>query len=270
MVSKVSKRSAVFGLTFHGRQFVRRFAKEGLDLALILDNDPRKSGDIFCNVPIAMPEPEICEGIEQYFVLGRFAIEHIKQLIDLGVSENQINHVSRSDIALTGEALATRDLLTMKYMRAISEACDTCGCDMYLDSSGLLAAARNEALGGLSDVDLLVGNGSILELEIFLKKMQKDWIIQTNIDRLAPDDKSQIVIMSGKLTDPLEEPAVIDIRTPKLNPTISKNPKYISLHFKHSSKLLEGTSIKFPHCYEDYLEILYGPNWRIPDQFYRP
>ena len=71
-----------------------------------------------------MPEPEICEGIEQYFVLGRFAIEHIKQLIDLGVSENQINHVSRSDIALTGEALATRDLLTMKYMRAISEASD--------------------------------------------------------------------------------------------------------------------------------------------------
>ena len=63
------------------------------------------------------------------------------------------------------------------YIKAISEACVSCGCSVYLDSSGLLAAARNDALGELSDVDLLIGSGSILALETALKQIKKDYII---------------------------------------------------------------------------------------------
>lgn len=270
MYNETIKKSAVFGLTFHGRQFVRRYVRKGLKLTVILDNDPGRDGEKFCNIPIVLPRPSILSEIEQYFVIGRYAIEHKQQLMDLGIPDNRIKHVPRSEIALKGETLIKRDGITMSYIKAISEACVSCGCSVYLDSSGLLAAARNDALGELSDVDLLIGSGSILALETALKQIKKDWIIQSNIDPLEPDDKSQIVIMSGKLMETSEEPAVIDIRAPKLNPKLLEEPKLIASHFNHFSKVFGSTSIKFPYRYEDYLEVLYGPNWKIPDQFYRP
>ena len=183
---EVSKKSAVFGLTFHGRQFIRRFVKEDLNLALILDNDPCKIGVSFCNLPIVLPERSTIKEIEQYFVIGRYALEHEQQLINLGVRKNAIKHVSRSEIALQGDALKQRDQITESYLRTISEACDAIGCVLYLDSSGLLAAARNEALGGLSDVDLLLENGSIVELETVLKKIDPNWLIQSSIDQTNP------------------------------------------------------------------------------------
>ena len=125
--------------------------KEDLNLALILDNDLCKIGVSFCT--IVLPERSTIKEIEQYFVIGRYALEHEQQLINLGVRKNAIKHVSRSEIALQGDALKQRDQITESYLRTISEACDAIGCVLYLDSSGLLAAARNEALGGLSDVD---------------------------------------------------------------------------------------------------------------------
>jgi hypothetical protein len=217
-----------------------------------------------------MPTPAICEDIDQHYVVGRYASDNMQQLVDLGVLKDKIVDVPRSDIELTSEEVEKRDLVTMNYIREISKACDACGCGVYLDSSGLLAASRNEKLARLSDVDLLLASGSILELETALKRIKKDWIIHSNIDPLLPDDRSQIVIMSAELMDPFEEPAVIDIRTPNLNPKMLSDPMLLRSHFKHSSKSLEDTSIKFPHRYEDYLEVLYGTNWRKPDQFYRP
>lgn len=264
------KKSAVFGLTFHGRQFVRSFIKEDLELVAILDNDLKKVGRRFCNLPIILPETSMLSKIEQYFVVGRYALEHEQQLIKLGVSQNAIKHVSRSEIALNGEALIQRDQLTQSFLKTISDVCDSNNCVVWLDSSGLLAVARNEAIGGLSDVDLLLTTGSMRNLVSDLKKVRSDWIVETNIDAKTPVSESQIVIMSSKLTEEISEPAIIDIRGSNLNPKLFADPHLLSVHFQEHSKELEGTSIRFPSCHEIYLEVLYGPNWQIPDQFYRP
>ena len=263
------KKSAVFGLTFHGRQFVRRFIKEDLELVAILDNDPNKVGSKFCNLPIILPEASILSKIEQYFVVGRYALEHEQQLIRLGVSQNQIKYVSRSEIALKGEALIQRNQLTQSFLKTISDVCDSNNCVVWLDSSGLLAAARNEAMGGLSDVDLILSTGSMKSLANALKKVRSDWIVETNIDAKTLTDSSQLVVMSGNLTEQTLEPAIIDIRGSNLNPKLLADPRLLSVHFQEHSRELDGTSIKFPFHYETYLEVLYGPNWQVPDQFYR-
>ena len=120
MVYDLLKKSAVFGLTFHGRQFVRRFVEEDLELVAILDNDLGKVGRRFCNLPIMLPETSILYKIEQYFVVGRYALEHEQQLIKLGVSKDAIKHVSRSEIAVKGEALIQRDQLTQSFLKTIT------------------------------------------------------------------------------------------------------------------------------------------------------
>ena len=144
-------------------------------------------------------------------------LEHEQQLINLGVRKNAIKHVSRSEIALQACFKTARPNYRELFANDI-EACDAIGCVLYLDSSGLLAAARNEALGGLSDVDLLLENGSIVELETVLKKINPNWLIQSSIDRTKPNEKSQITVMSGRHTSENSEPAIIDIRGPYLNP----------------------------------------------------
>ena len=75
--------------------------------------------------------------------------------------------------------------------------------------------------------------------------------------------------MMGALQSENSEPAIIDIRGPYLNPKIVGQLAFWIYISKHSKKF-KGTSVKFPHRYDEYLEVLYGPNWKIPDQFYRP
>jgi hypothetical protein len=264
------KKSAIFGLTFHGRQFVRRFINEDLKLVAILDNDSEKVGSKFCNLPIILPETSILFEIEQYFVVGRYALEHEQQLIKLGIPQNAIKHVSRSEIAINGVALIQRDRLTKSFLKTISDVCDSNNHIVWLDSSGLLAAARNEAIGGLSDVDLLLTIGSMENFAHDLKKARSDWTVEISMDAKNPTASSQIVVMSSKLTEEISEPAIIDIRGSNLNPKLLANPHLLTLHFQEHSKYLDGTSIRFPSCHEIYLEALYGPNWQVPDQFYRP
>ena len=184
-----------------------QIVKEDLNLALILDNDPCKIGVSFCNLPIVLPERSTIKEIEQYFVIGRYALEHEQQLINLGVRKNAIKHVSRSEIALQGDALKQRDQITESYLRTISEACDAIGCVLYLDSSGLLAAARNEAQEDFSDV------GYYWKMDPRNSKLSSRKSIQigysVSIDQTKDNEKSQITVMSGSLTSENSEPAIV-------------------------------------------------------------
>ena len=93
--------------------------------------------------------------------------------------------------------------------------------------------------------------------------------VLTNGDNLQNLEDTQIVITSSDLTNERLEPAQLDIRGANLNPTILKDRSILKKHFHASERFWNETVIKFPWDYEDYLKILYGKNWSIPDEFYQ-
>ena len=260
---------AVFGLSFGGRQFVRKCIEYGYKIKLIIDNDKEKDGKKFCNIPILLPEKAIKKKIEIVYLIGRYIKEQKQQLLNYGFPKNKIFYVPRKDIEITGNFLNQRNKITLSYLKTISEVCTSIDIQVWLIESGLLSAARNQGLGSLSDFDLMLFGKQ--KTSFLLKKLinaRSDWIIRNyytskNLDQLGT------VIMSSELTE-IVEPAVIDLKGLNTNPLLIKYPNLIENHFKNSFKNLEKTNIKYPNDYEKYLKILYGSNWQIPEDFFKP
>jgi len=269
MSLKDTKNFAIFGLSFGGRQFIRKCIENNLKVDGILDNDRKKDGTKFCGVPIILPEKATEIGIKNIFLIGRYVEEQKKQLFQLGYSKNNMFNVPRKDIALGGNSLLNRNKLTKIYLKTISEICVSLNIEMWLDASGLLLAARKQEFGVLSDFDLIIKGEQ--KASILLKELvsaRPDWIVKNHL-KTQNLNESEIIVMSSELEERLE-PAVIDLRGPMSNPWFKKNPSLINRHFTNSSKYLEKTNIKYPNEYEEYLGILYGPDWKTPKDFYTP
>ena len=259
----------VFGLSFGGRQFVRKCIKYGYKINAILDNDKKKDGKKFCGIPIMLPENGLKIGIKNIFLVGRHISVQEKQLLELGVPKKNIFYIPRKDIALSGNYLDRRNKLTLSFLQTISEVCASLNIEIWLDYSGLLTAARNQGLGSLSDFDLMLTGK--LKSSILLRKLfeaRTDWIIK-NYYSSKYLDQLGTSIMSWELEEKLE-PAVIDLRGLNTNPIFRKYPNLIEKYYNKSSKYLEKTNIKYPNNYKEYLNKLYGKNWKVPEDFYEP
>ena len=263
------RNSAVFGLSFHGRQLVRINVVNGNKPRAIVDNDDQINGKTFCGVPIISVKEALREGIFKFYMAGRYSKIQEKQLIDLGVSKSSIFHVPRSQLALKGDQLKIRNDITKSFLESLSIVCKRKNFKVWLDTSGLLAAARNDPIGSLSDFDLLLLSGSGLTLFNELKTLRNDWLVSSNARSISSNENIQISLKSSSLFDEEIEPACIDIRGSALNSYLAKNPDLLKIHFSGSTKFFNNTFFLFPQNYENYLELLYGEDWRTPSDFYR-
>jgi len=260
---------AVFGLSFGGRQFVRKCIEYNYKIDGIIDNDIKKNGNKFCGVPIFLPEKLSNTSIKNIFLIGRYIKEQEKQLLNLGFCKNNIFHIPRKEISLKGKSLVNRSKLTISFLNTISKVCNSINLEIWLDASGLLTVARNQDLGTLSDFDLLItGKQKISTLTNELVKARSDWMITKykNSDNL---DEFALTLMNSKLEEKVE-PAVVDMRGFKLNPWFKEDPNLYKNYFKNSQKYFENTKIKYPYKYKEYLAKLYGSNWNIQKDFYEP
>ena len=259
----------VFGLSFGGRQFVRKCIKYGYKINAILDNDKKKNGKKFCGIPIMLPENALKIGIKSIFLVGRHISVQEKQLLKLGFPKHKILFIPRKDIALRGDTLQKRNKLTLSFLQTISEVCVSLNIGIWLDYSGLLAAARNQGLGSLSDFDLMLTGkqkSSILLRKLF--EARNDWIIKSYYSSKYLNQLGT-AIMSWELEEKLE-PAVIDLKGLNTNPIFRKYPNLIKRYYNDSSKYLEKTNIKYPNRYKEYLNKLYGSKWRVSEDFFKP
>ena len=108
---------AVFGLSFHGRQLVRKYIARNEKIDAIVDNDHLKSNGHFCGIPILTLEDGLAKGIRNFLLVGRYAGQQEEQLLRSGVNPNSIHHVPRSEVAIDGADLIERDDLTSSFMK---------------------------------------------------------------------------------------------------------------------------------------------------------
>ena len=202
-------------------------------------------------------------------MIDRYVKEQEKQLLNLGISKNNIFHIPRKEISLKGKSLVNRSELTISYLKTVSKVCTSINLEIWLDASGLLTTVRKEDFGTLSDFDLLIiGKQKVSTLVNELVKARTDWII-TRYNDSDNLDELEITLMNSKLEEKVE-PAVVDLRGLKLNPWFRKEPNLYENYFQNSPKYFENTEIKYPYKYEEYLGKLYGSSWSIQKDFYEP
>ena len=202
-------------------------------------------------------------------MIGRYVKEQEKQLLNLGISKNNIFHILRKKISLKGKSLVNRSELTISYLKTVSKVCTSINLESWLDASGLLTAVRKEDFDTFSDFESFnYWKAKVSTLINELVKARTDWIITRYKDSDNLDELS-ITLMNSKLEEKVE-PAVVDVRGLKLNPWFRKEPDLYENYFQNSSKYFENTEIKYPYKYEEYLGKLYGSSWSIQKDFYEP
>ena len=282
------KNIVIFGVGIYGRAVYRKIKKlpDRYNIIAFIDNDTSKNNTSFDDVSIHSPEDIKLLEYDEIFLAGRFVTEQEKQLVDeLGIDQSKIKLFKKSDLTPGPKEVKARSDSIDHFLEIFSDIAKSKQMPYWMDHSALLGIIRGEDLSRFSDVDIALISAQ--DANSLWSELKKSKIIETfNISRTFVSEgevsskhmdvgTTRKVLAESKVSVVEQEPAIIDIniRTKigedlyyAINAKEAKTP--YSYFDGHDIATYNSIELRIPKNAEEYLELLYGENWRTPAEFF--
>ena len=186
--------------------------------------------------------------------------------------------LGKSEIKPDKKNFLLRSKLLFKILKYVINRFNEANIEYWIDYSGLLSLFRKDDLAELSDVEISINKKNIYEIEKILSKRNNIfntyYILKPKKKYIKINKKkfNRIVIFSKSKSEKFEIPH-IDFIIKNLKKYTAENfyeEKSSSIKFWKNEKRInyKNLSLRVPDFTLEYLELLYGSNWRRPVEFW--
>jgi phosphorylcholine metabolism protein LicD len=193
--------------------------------------------------------------------------------------------IKKSDLIAEPDEMKMRSDAIDNFLLIFSKIAETNGIVYWMDHSALLGIIRGEDLARFSDVDIaLISSNDAEELWRILSESELSQSFDISRTFTKDNEVSSKHMKVGSLRKVLaqsrvsivnQEPAIIDIniRT-KIGDELfyainAKEAKTPFIYFDgYEIASYNNIKLRIPKKAEEYLELLYGPDWRTPAEFF--
>jgi hypothetical protein len=277
------KKILIFGVGSSGRAAFRKLNQVNENKIIgFIDNSFFANEKIFFNKIVSPPIQITSIDFDLIVISGRDINEIQDQLLnDLKIPMDKILLLSRSDLAIPGYVKNNKERAIINILKKLTNEMSANNIDYWMDYSALLALHRNEDLSDFSDVDIAINSldsaNTIFEI---MSKQKENYniyktLIKQTLNYANVGDIKQICIQSNVDLEK-EEPAIIDIHVKFFHENKYKSPSGKFTFFTPSS-CFDGYEViaykdillNIPLNSQEYLELIYGKNWKIPAENWR-
>lgn len=267
----------IFGAGYHGRAAYRALRRDHAKWKVVgfIDNDRLKQNKHIMGSMVYSPASLSNIKFDKIILSGRDIDAFRKQLLDVcGVNEDILCVMSKTETKLTQGQLLRRSRDLSIILKQLLPMFENNNIEYWLDNSGLLSLMRGQDLAELADVDISVRREDIAKVIDMIMSSSLWSITSTEFDR-ANGDYFHVVLTSNN--DIKEyEPAIVDIGCymfDKYPGNIVRNDidlsKIKTRHFGgHDIVAYEDIVVRVPLFAEEYLETVYGGDWRTPAEIW--
>jgi hypothetical protein len=269
-------RVLIFGLSYHGRAVYRLLDRGLYDIVGFLDNDIKKSGEMFGNSMVYHARDINFINFDIVIVAGRNIDDMNRQLTrDFFIAKEKIIVMNRSDLLIKGNILNSREDVLKDMLFRLKNLVKNKSINYWVIKSSLLALKRGEKFAEFSDVDICIMSE---QAHLFIDDLNKVFpMYDVKVERYYSSSKYwkkgsiSSILITEKVDPVISEPALIDISV--LNK--HDNKVFIkSLHntvtilpFSHfnGASVITRYNLEFsvPKDAEEYLRLIYGNEWKI-------
>lgn len=274
------RRIIIFGVGYYGRAIFRKLQRnpDKYTIVCFIDNDTNKDGSEFATIPIFSPKKLKNIDFDEVLLAGRSIQSQIEQLENkLQISKSKIRVLKKSEVAISEVDSLNKEKSTLEMIEIVLEIFTSNKIDYWFDYSSLLALYRNGKLSDYSDVDIsLISYNAANILWEELSSLNISGIeISKGYDKNSSSHKIIKIVMRSIVDIEKEEPALIDITVKS-----RENDSYVNdingLPSYTPVKYLSGFTIKSYHNLKlrtplhviEYLEFVYGKDWKIPAEYW--
>lgn len=271
-----SKPIIIFGSGYHGRMAYRKIREKNKKIQIIfIDNKIKKRiGKIF-DQKILNPFALKKINYSKIILCGRNIIEQKKQLNKLNINKN-ILYWGRKKLKPNKKILSERLKKYLKLIKYIKKIFDKNKISYWVDKSGLLAIQRKNNISEMSDFDISINAHDCSNIIKLLKKGKRYKVIIKWIyySKFLKKKFPQIIIFGNTNFNKIEPPiidfiprVIYDCKSEELK--TKKNIFWKKNFWSDNDEVkYKNLVLKVPFEREKYLEILYGKNWKIEQDFW--
>ena len=278
-----SQKIIIYSLSWHSRALYRKLKKENRNVEVVafVDNDKLKQGTNFDGIPILNPSSIKELDYDHIYIGGRESHSISQDLIkEQSIEKNKIFLFTKNDIRLETSQLEENNKLIINILNEIKNISQTNSIEYWLDFSSLLALKRNQLFSEYSDTDISLVNDSYMKILLsHLQDIQHrlEINISTEYNQIESDALKEGDLLKITLTNPTiiedNEPICIDISRKYFfqNKCFQPYPngKLFSCDKKHFDSqdwaLIHNIEVPHPLFLEDYIQGIYGKDWRVPN-----
>tara|TARA_B100000941_G_C28501392_1_gene554457 strand:- start:578 stop:1459 length:882 start_codon:yes stop_codon:yes gene_type:complete len=262
----------IFGSGYHGRLALRKLiSKSKKSKVFFIDNDKTKH-DKTCLGKKIFPVSKIKTlNFDKLVMCGRNIQEQISQLKEYNIPLKKFVFFGKSEIRPNKSLINKRSKIFYVMLKELITKFQSMNIDYCMDYSGLLPLMRNEKYGELSDIEI---SFNLNHLDKVIKVLNKNKTFQTKyifIKKkkfiLKRGKKFNRIVLFSKYRNKDIELPHIDLIIKKINKNNTFNMflenKFSIKYWRDKTyKSSKGVNLKIPKYYEEYLNKLYGKNWR--------
>lgn len=206
---------------------------------------------------------------------GRYFKELYSALKKKNISDDKIIILPKRKFDFSKKELALRTVNTEKILVQLLKIIKIHKMNYFLDASSILAVIRKVSLAKFSDVDILLDSQ---HGNFFLKKIAniKNIIIKKDQINFKGEKILKRVILFSRKKSSYEEPSVFDIaffwedKVGIYKYFVNKKTYLPNNIFKNSLEMkYKNFYVKLPKNYHKYMKILYGNNWKKPNDYFQ-
>ena len=206
---------------------------------------------------------------------GRYFKELYSALKKKNISDDKIIILPKRKFDFSKKELALRTVNTEKILVQLLKIIKIHKMNYCLDASSILAVIRKVSLAKFSDVDILLDSK---HGNFFLKKIAniKNIIIKKDQINIKGRKILKRVILFSRKKSSYEEPCVFDIaffwedKVGIYKYFVDKKTYLPNNIFKNSLEMkYKNFYMKLPKNYRKYMKILYGNNWKKPNDYFQ-
>jgi lipopolysaccharide cholinephosphotransferase len=235
----------------------------------VADNDIEKQGKIINRIPIIHPRDISKVAFDKIIVLTWDYLSIKRQLLEYGIDPQMIEAVNKR--LVTESVFSDRDIRakSLSFVSEISNFFLAHDTPLFVEAGTLLGISRDrDLIHWDSDIDFSISECNYDSSSRILKKFSESFSEHYFIDEICSSDKVKQI--TGFLKFP-EQRVPFDIFSRKndssgLSRSVSGD--FFTCESRHFFKpcLIHINNMPFtvPCFHLEYLEQLYGPNWKIP------
>ncbi len=262
----------IFGCGYYGRLVLRKLKFKNI---FFLDNNQKIKKCL--GKKVLTPNDLIKKNIliKRIYLAGRYIDEQLVQLRKLKIDRN-IKIFQNRELKQSKKKLIIREKRILKILRILIKELNDKNIKYWLDRSSLLAIKRKQLLSELSDVDISIDIKDYEKFQLILKKIYKKKNICIYRKKILLNKKKycKYYLSSSNKDIKKNEPALIDFIYRKIKKNFiyscGINLRRVPLNMICPYKMINYKNIQIyvPANSKQYLNYVYGTNWRIKAKFY--
>ena len=272
-------RIVIFGSGYHGRLAMRKmeYYKSKKNNIFFIDNSKKKFNKKCLHKKIFPVNKLKNLDYDLIVMCGRNIQKQIIQLKKYNIPNNKYLFLGKSELRPKKQLFNIRSGLFYEMLKELVPKLEINKINYWMDYSGLLSLIRNENFGELSDIEIAIDHDDVDKtIDIFknCKTFKTELIYVKKRKFILRQRKkfNRICLFSKYRKNNIELPH-IDIIIKKLYKKYAFNmflEKKFPIKYweKNSFKSYKSLKLRIPHLTKEYLNILYGKNWKKKTEFW--